>query len=493
VDESVSSICRRLDDLPLALELAAARVKALAPRQILERLEPRLPLLTTGTRDAPERQRTLKTTIEWSYKLLSEEEQRLFARFAVFRRGCTLEAAEAVCDADIDTLHSLVDKSLLRRRDERFWMLETIREYAAERLTESGELEKLRRRHAEHFLALTKGAEPHVLASSEQWADRLEVDHDNVRAAFDTLERAGETSALLRLTGAIWRFWWMHDHLAEGRRRIEAALKAAPAPNAARAKALNGAAVMALRLDPAVALSFAEEALALHRTYGDRWGAAYAGMVAGNTLAEGKGRDVSAAAPRLEESLRQFRELGDTRYVGIATSNLSWVVGVLGDKDRERALQEDALEIARSLGDRGLEAVSLGDLAMIAGDEGRYADGVTLLRESVGLWHSMGERTNLAFNLGRLANLLALAGDVQPAARLLASSERLMEELGASNPWYVVERNAKTPELAREWLGDAALAQEWNEGLALSLEDAVALALEPVSTAERDEARLVEP
>ncbi len=193
-DDAVSEICRRLDDLPLALELAAARVKSLSSAQILERLDRRLELLTGGARDLPERQRTLAATIAWSYDQLSPEEQRLFARMSVFRGGCTLDAAEEVAEAELDVLQSLVDKSLLRHTGDRFWMLETIREYASELLRESCEAEELERRHAEFFLALAEEAEPNLRWSGSpgDWLDRLEHEHDNLRATLDRLEASGE-------------------------------------------------------------------------------------------------------------------------------------------------------------------------------------------------------------------------------------------------------------------------------------------------------------
>jgi hypothetical protein len=288
-------------------------VKALTSSQILERLEQRLPLLTGGARDAPERQRTLRATIEWSHDLLSDAEQRLFARLAVFRGGCTLEAAEEASDADLDTLQSLVDKSLVRRRDERYWMLETIREYARERLEASGEADELRRWHAEYLLALAEEAEPHLLASSEEYVNRLEADHDNVRAAFDELDRAADGESLLRLTGAIWRFWYLREHFAEGRRRAERALASETTPSLARARALLGASAMALNLvDPTAALVRAEQALELNVRFGDPWVAAYGEMMSGSALAEDE--QMAAAVPRLEEALRRFRELGNLRY-----------------------------------------------------------------------------------------------------------------------------------------------------------------------------------
>ena len=207
VDEAVPEICRRLDELPLALELAAARVKALSTDQILARLEHRLPLLTGGSRDAPERQRTLRSTIEWSYDLLSSAEQQLFHRLAVFAGGCTLEAAEEVCHADLDTLQSLVEKSLLRFSNERYWMLETIREYAGERLEHGDERAALRGRHAEHFVSLAERAEPELEgADGAWWLDHLDADRGNFRLALAWLGMVGANGLRLRLVGALWRF-----------------------------------------------------------------------------------------------------------------------------------------------------------------------------------------------------------------------------------------------------------------------------------------------
>ena len=220
-DEATSEICRRLDDLPLALELAAARVKALSSAQILERLEQRLPLLTGGARDLPERQRTLRGAIEWSYELLSETEQRLFAGLSVFRGGCTLEAAEEVCEAGLDTLHSLVDKSLLRHTDERYWMLETIRDYARERLDEAGETDALARRHADYHLALLEERTTSLILGPRRrellaW---FEEEEDNLRATLDYLEGAAPQDAARAADLLVW-FWGPRGRLVEGKERL---------------------------------------------------------------------------------------------------------------------------------------------------------------------------------------------------------------------------------------------------------------------------------
>ena len=225
--EEIAELCARLDDLPLAVELAAARTSVLSPRQILERLSQRLDLLRGG-RDADARQRTLRATIEWSYDLLTEEEKRLFAALSVFAGGCTLEAAESVCDADLDALQSLVDKSLLRHTDERFWMLETIREFALERLEDSGGAEDLRRRYTAYFLELGELAKPELRDwSSSVWFDRLEAEHDNIRAVLGDALEHGRADVALRLGAAAFEFWLARGYWSEGRRWLEPALAAA--------------------------------------------------------------------------------------------------------------------------------------------------------------------------------------------------------------------------------------------------------------------------
>ena len=221
------AICRRLDGLPLAVELAAARTKLLTPERLLERLDHALPLLTGGARDAPERQRTLRTTIAWSYDLLDEECGRLFARLSVFAGGFPLEAAEAACDAELETLATLVDVSLLKAiGDNRFLLLETIREFAAEHLPAEAS-EECCRRHAGFFAALAENAYTKRFEREVEWASRLERDHDDLRAALDWLTATGDEGAVLRLCGALGWFWLSHAHLVEGARRIETALGSA--------------------------------------------------------------------------------------------------------------------------------------------------------------------------------------------------------------------------------------------------------------------------
>ncbi|MGH2572460.1 MAG: ATP-binding protein, partial [Actinomycetota bacterium] len=431
-DGTVQELCRALDNLPLALELAAARASVLSPRQILERLSQRLDLLKGG-RDADPRQQTLRATIEWSYELLSPEEQRLFARFSVFAGGCTLEAAEEVAEADLDTLQSLVDKSLLRYTDERFWMLETIREYAAERLEVSREAEELRRRHAERFLALAEEAEPNLRGSPGKWLDRLEREHDNLRAALDRLQASGESELLLRLAGALSRFWYMRGHLAEGRRRLGSALRTDRHPTAARAKALVGAAVIAVEgADAATARDRAEEALALHRKLGDAWGTAYSGFMLGQAALAGS--DMQGARQLFEESVRRFSELGDEHSILLSTLNLARAYDGLGDNERARSLHEENLRRARALHNERIEAMTLGPLGMYAFEEGRIEDALSMLKESLRMLRDLGEIRLIPWNLCRFAAAVA-SERAETAAWLLASSESLFTEIGARPSW----------------------------------------------------------
>jgi predicted ATPase/class 3 adenylate cyclase len=474
-DETVHDLCRALDNLPLALELAAARASVLSPRQILERLSGRLDSFKGG-RDADPRQRTLRATIEWSYDLLSEEEKALFARLSVFAGGCTLEAAEQVADADLDTLQSLVDKSLIRHTDERFWMLETIREFATERLEERGDAEELRKRHAEVFLALAEEAEPDLRRDSLEWADRLERERDNMRAALDWLETSGDTQVRLRLAGALMRFWYLKSHLLEGQGRLEGALRADSSPTGARGKALNGAAVMALNLgDIPKARLRAEEALALHRTLGDAWGTAYSGFMVANAFNEGG--DQASALPLLEESIRVFREIGEENLALVATSNLAIVIGDLGDRERERELHTDNLRRSRAMGNERLEAGALAELAIFARDDGRLGDAESMLKDAIRIEHRRGDVLSVVINLGRLASVLARGGRARAATQLLSSSEALTAGLGASVPFWAEERNDVTRTIIREHLDEAAFGEAWEHGSTLSVDEAVGLAL----------------
>ena len=470
----VAQICERLDNLPLAIELAAARVKVLSPAALLERLEQRLPLLAGGTRDAPERQRTLRATIEWSHELLNPDEQRLFARLAVFRGGCTLEAAEAVADADLDTLQSLVDKSLVRVRDTgRFWMLETIREFAVERLSASDEAWDLRTRHAEYFLTLAEEAQPHLRGDPKAWLDRLEADNDNLRAAFDHLFEAGDPQLPVRMAAAMWRFWAMRGYAPEGRRRLERALAADTSPTLARAAALVGAAGNAMENGDLVGgRRYAEEAMALQQSLDDRWGLAHAKFMLGYVC--GEEQNWRAMRDLMEESLAEFRELGDDHYALLAGRNLAWAYYDLGEPDRGRALHEANLARARAIGNRRMEAATLQGLAWRAVDEGNPAEAVEMVKQSYAINRDLGELPAVASDLLRLSRALLALDRTSTAAALLGRMRVLEDDIGTRQ-----ERadGDETIAAAKDRLGSKGFTEAWDRGSRMTVDEAFEHAL----------------
>ncbi|HET7353144.1 MAG TPA: BTAD domain-containing putative transcriptional regulator [Gaiellaceae bacterium] len=484
---AVADLCRALDGLPLAIELAASRVGVLPPAAMRRRLDHRLTLLVGGAKDAPERQRTLRATIDWSYELLERAEQRLFVRLAVFAGGCTIEAAESVCgDEAVDGLASLTDNGLTRLEgsddEPRFTMLETIREYAAERLELSQEASTLRSRHAEHFLALAEEAEPNLIGegSRSEWLDRLERDHDNFRAALDWLETSGDAGSALRLTAALWRFWDLKGHLVEGRRRLESALRADERPTATRAKALSGAADMALTCgDVASGRLLAEEALELHRTHGDDWGIAFSLLMFAYGI--GQEGDWPRAQQLFGESVQRFRGLGDEYYELRAARAHAWSYYEGGDLERSRELYEEVLRRAHATHHQLVEAIALSVLAEIAADEGRVVDALPMLEESHRILHELDDLLLIAAGGGSFAYLLAAAGKAATAAQVLSSSTALMEEIGAMPPWFT-RISTKTLAIIRAPLDDVAFAEAWEEGRTMTDDEAVALAVAALAT-----------
>jgi predicted ATPase len=482
-DVAVPELCARLEQLPLALELAAARVSILSPRQLLERLSGRLDVLKAG-RGVEPRQQTLRATIEWSYEQLDSDEKLLFARLAVFRGGSTFEAAENVCDADLETLQSLVDKSLVRVRDEgRFWMLETIREYAVERLEASAEASMLHRRHAEHYLRLAEEVEPNLIGvgSHAEELDRLESEHANFRAAMDWLEASGESVTVLRLAAALWRFWDLRGHLVEGRRRLSGALDTDKRPTPARAKALSGAADMALTGgDVPTGRLRAEEALELHRKLRDDWGTAFSLLMFAYAI--GQEGDWPRAQHMFGESVQRFRDFGDEYYALRAARAHAWAYYEGGDLESARELYEDILRRARATHHELIEAIALSGLAEIAADEGRVADAVPTLRESQRILRELNDLLLIAAGVARFASVLALAGRAATATQVLSSSTVLMEEIGARPPWFA-RISRKTLAVIHTQLDDAAFAKAWEQGLTMTADQAVALALDSLATA----------
>ena len=318
-------------------------------------------------------------------------------------------------------------------------------------------LHELRHRHAEHFLALAEEAYPNLKGSPKVWLERLEAEHDNLRAALERLEAASETQLALRLAGALYRFWYMRGHLGEGWRRLERLLRIDKHPTAARARALVGSAVMAANgEDLATGKLRAEEALALHRALGDAWGAAYSVFMLAIIATEES--EWAKALPLFEDSLRAFRELGDEHYILLATDGLAWMYFQLGDPERSRVLHEDILHRARAQSDQLVVAVQLFQLATFAFDEGRVQDALGMLKESLSINRDYNRPGGIAENLCHFANVLAAEGRGEMAARLLSRAEVLRDEIGGVPSW-VTEMNERTLTTIRTRLGEADFAR----------------------------------
>jgi len=438
----VAEICTRLDGLPLAIELAAVRIKLFPPQALLQRLSASLQLLTGGAKDRPSRQQTLRNTIEWSYSLLSPEEQALFARLSVFAGGCTLEAAEAVCQPEgeqaieiVEGVTSLLDQSLLRELEEekepRFAMLETIREYAAERLEAGDQAGTVRDRHATYYLRLAEEAEPELTRAEQvRWLERLEAEHDNLRAALRRLLDAQQAEEALRLAGALSRFWSTHAHLSEGRQWLERALAIGKeTAGALRAKAWRGAGYLAeAQMDYKRATDLYEESLRLYRELDDARGIARAVNGLGN-VASAVG-DLERAASLYGESLTAYRELGDNWGIAIALCNLAGLAFDLEDYERAIGLYEQGLKLFRELGDTMDIAESLRVLGKIAFIQGDYERAVSLYDQSLTLFRDVGDTPRVAAALGNLGTVALAQGDHEQATALYDQGLTLCREVG---------------------------------------------------------------
>jgi predicted ATPase/class 3 adenylate cyclase len=491
---AVAEICMRLDGLPLAIELAAARIKLLPPRAMLERLGSRLKLVTGGARNLPERQRTLRGTIEWSHTLLEEGERVFFARLAVFSGGRTMEAIEAICDAKgdlpVDTLDgvsSLLDKSLLRQEEgpesePRFVMLETIHEYARERLEASGEAEEVRRLHAEYFLALAEEAEPELTGPDQlAWLERLEAEHDNMRAALQwSLEKEPETA--FRLAGMLARFWDIRSDISEGSRWLEAALRQSGRPDtiteaATRAKLSSEAGTFAFyRADYDHAIVLHGEALELYRELGDDSGVAFALMCLGAQY--NQPGDYERAAPFFEEALALSRRIGDRPNMVDTLHNLADVERQRGNYERAKTLGMESMALAREMEDKWQLAgivVWVGLLTVFSGDEHDLAEG--FLKEALVLSRELGNWADGAYCLEGFAGLAGAKAQGGRAARLWGAAEALRKTIGA--PLSIEGRLyfERSMVAARAELGEAAWEAAFAQGMAMSPEEAAEYAL----------------
>jgi predicted ATPase/class 3 adenylate cyclase len=483
----VIEICRRLDQLPLAIELAAARIKLLPEQALLDRLGDKLKLLTGGARDLDERQRTLRAAIDWSYELLSEEEQALFQRLAVFAGSRTFEAIEAVCnsDGDLDTfggIESLVDKSLLRQEETeegepRFVMLETIQEYASEKLEAAGDAESVRRRHAEYFLAFAK--ENRVGAGGNPEALRLlEAERDNLRAALDTFRATAQTPAELELAGTLAAFWYAAGPASEGCDVLASALaRSVDASDELRLRALNGMSGLAYfcgRYDDALQAS--QAALDIARGLGDSveiMGAL--GNVALDYLGRG---DVERALPYFEEAVALSEQSDDPLHVAQAKANLGYAKLVAGDVDGAADLLEDAAEIARRIGAAHPEAQAIFNLGLVRLRQGDLSGARASFHWSLESADRAGIPSLGATALLGLAAVGARAGDAERAATLLGSSDAMLEKIEVSLEPYEQGLRHEAVALIEHNLGADGAREALERGRNLPFEEAVGQALD---------------
>ena len=479
---AVAEICVRLDGLPLAIELAAARVGLLPPQALLSRITRGLHLLAGSAFNLPPRQQTLRGTIAWSYDLLSTEEQQLFRGLGVFAGGFTPAAVTAVCGDPGDGLLSLAAKSLLRREqhgEPRFFMLDTIRLYALERLRQSGEADAIRQHYAAYFLALAEQAEPELTGPQQQhWLDQLALEHNNLRAVLTTLLEQNEGGTALRLAMALWRFWHTRGYLSEGQGWLQSALsKGSDAEPRARAQALFATAALAWAQGTYTsARALAEESLSLRRELNDARGVAASLNVLG-LLYQDMG-DHHAARAVLEESNALSRQLGDVRGVGVTLLNLGETARALGDSASARTLLEESLQALRAVGDTRYVASALDYLGNVVYEQQDPAGAYALLAESLPLRWAVRDMSGIARTLGGLARVIgtqdADALRAVRAARLLGAAEAVRATIGAPVPTADRPRYERDLERIRSHLEPDVFEAALAEGRSMPLEQAIA-------------------
>jgi non-specific serine/threonine protein kinase len=494
----VARLCVELDGLPLAIELAAARIKLLPPRALLARLtQPprRLEILIDGARNAPSRQQTLQNTIAWSYDLLSAAEQTLFARLAVFRGGCSLEAADAVCGDGLpkdvfDRLASLVDKSLIQHKEApggelRFLLLETLHEYARERLAASGQEDALAQRHAEYFVALAERAEPELRQAQQgHWLRWLDTEHDNLRAvltwSLDDNAHGGEGESTrrtlgVRLAGALCYFWHAGGYHAEGRAWAQQLLDHIEVvPPQYHAKLLITAGHMAWTHDLDAAQDYLNRALQVSRAFGDTITTAWALIFKGHTML----REMDAAMAAAEEGLALFRELEHLPGIAQAHSILGALAIFRGDDARARQAYEECLAVSQTTGETRRIHMTLRNLAIVVRHVGEYERARALAEQALQLALEMDSGLGIAECLSELAAIEGITGRPEQAVRLLGAWKAAMERMGAaSDPTEALEYG-RVIAAQRAQLAPPIFAAVWLEGRAMPLKQAIALAQE---------------
>jgi predicted ATPase/class 3 adenylate cyclase len=484
---AIAEIVVRLDGLPLAIELAAAKAKLLGAEAILGRLGSRLGFLGGGARDLPARQQTLRDAIDWGFNLLPAPEQAFTRRLGVFVGGWTIEAAERVCAPNalgldaFEGLASLVDQSIVRREESahgepRFLMLETIREYAGERLAQAGERDELRRRHAAYYTEIAEAAEPQLTRDPEV-IDRVARDHDNYRAALSWAIENDEADVGLRLGFALWRFWHQRAHLREGRQWLERllALPSAIERTAARAKGLTGAAGIAYwQNDYPAAEAWYAETEEIYRELGDRVQLADALYNLGS-MAALRG-DMETAFGRLGEGTEIARSLGDDAIVSRFLQGDGYMSFMVDDLDRARPLLEEALALAVRGGDRMELGVGHHTVAQVARLQGRLDEAAVHYRDSIRYWHELGDTASLTEPLQGLAAVAIAQGDIARGVRLLGANEAIRTRLGGGPPPEWLRLGDPLAD-ARMKLGDEAYESAWQAGQALTIDQAVADAM----------------
>ena len=495
---AVAEICHRLDGLPLAIELAAARIRILSPQAMLPRVASRLTLLTGGARELPARQQTLRNTIDWSYSLLTAGEQALLRRLAVFVGGRTLEAIEAVCtiagDRELDALTgvaSLVDKSLLQQEESgageaRFWMLETIWEYALEQLAASGELMTLRQQHTQYYVELAEQAVRHLEDADQGiWAQRLETEYDNLRAVLSwSSASGGDVTVGMRLVGLLWHFWEMRSHFAEGRAWAERMLAVTGDGQAAlRADVLTAAGTMAWSQgDFARAAAYHEQALQLYRDRDNKPGIAFALNNLAMQLREQGGQERALAL--CQESLVLYRALGDRRGTAMLLHNLGDLVQEQGDHTRAEQLFQESVALEQALGDNWLVARTTTNLGYLALAQGRPATAATAFTEALATSQQLEDKLGLAQVLMGFGQLASRQGQPERSVRLFAAADALLHAAGARLVGGGTAEINHDIDAARIQLDKAAWEAAWAAGQTMPLEDVIACALQVPTAAE---------
>lgn len=488
----IARICTRLDGLPLAIELAAARVGLLTPEELFVRLSDRFAILRTSIRDLPPRHRTLAATLDWSYDLLDTEEKTLFARLGVFRDGCTLEAAEVICGYDLsldilDGLESLLNKSLVQRVEgidaqPRLAMLETIHAYAAERLGESDEVDLLVKRHAEYFAAQAEGAAPELHgAQQNDWVLHLRAERDNMRIALKRAIKEHVPECVepgLRMVGVLGEFWMYEGDISEGRIWTTRTLEYVDEiPPTLLPTLLNTAGMLAFAYgDYDQGAVWNSEALALSQEQGDSSNEAWAFFWLG-AHSMGHPDQIASGVKLCEAGLALFRQLDDKQGIAWALNVLGELARLNDDYEGASIAYEESLAVGQETGDKRRVAIALVNLGYVALHQGDYLRAEAVMKKGLTLLSGLKTKYHMAITLPMLAGPAVAKGQLKRAATLLGAADSSFEMLGASpQPADQVEAERFAAD-ARERLGDAAFEAAWDEGQAMSLEEAVAYAL----------------